>query len=116
MKYLREIADFGNIRLTPKQSYRVQRLLQESDSLHEFVRSRIERAPLDTLTVKELQAAYRDFCEEMGWRSFTPRDLSGATNDLMLQLHQVRPRHDISRGPETLRGFKGVRLIGKGAL
>ena len=116
MKYLREIADFGNIRLTPKQSYRVQRLLQESDSLDEFVRSRIERAPLDTLTVKELQAAYRDFCEEMGWRSFTPRDLSGATNDLMLQLHQVRPRHDISRGPETLRGFKGVRLIGKGAL
>ena len=116
MKYLREIADFGNIRLTPKQSYRVQRLLQESDSLHEFVRSRIERAPLDTLTVKELQAAYRDFCEEMGWRSFTPRDLSGATNDLMLQLYQVRPRHDISRGSETLRGFKGVRLIGKGAL
>jgi len=116
MKYLREIAEFGDIRLTAKQSHRVQRLLQESDSLREFVRSRIERSPLDDLTVKELQAAYRDFCEEMGWKSFANREMSAATNDLMMQIHKARLRHDISRLGVAAKGFKGVQLIGKGAL
>ncbi len=116
MKYLREIAEFGDIRLTPKQSHRVQRLLQESDSLREFVGSRIERAPLGIITVSELQEAYRDFCEEMGWKSFTGSNLRGTANDLMTQIHKVSLRHDISCGAKAVRGFKGVRLIEGGAL
>ena len=116
MKYLREIAEFGDIRLTPKQSHRVQRLLQESDSLREFIRSRIERAPLDVLTVKELQEAYRDFCDEMGWKSFTGNNLRGTANDLMTQIHKVSLRHDIPCGATNVRGFKGVRVIEGGVL
>jgi len=111
LKYLAEVEEFGDIRLTPSQSERVDRLLKESDSLRQFVETRVVKAPLHDLTSEELYGAYGDFCEEMGWRSFDQRELKAGTGDLMMQVHKVRQRHDISRGMETKRGFKGVKLI-----
>jgi hypothetical protein len=89
----------------------VDRLLKESDSLRQFVETRVVKAPLDDLTGEELRAGYLDFCEEMGWRSFEQREVNAAMGDLMMQVHKVRQRHDISRGMETKRGFKGVKLV-----
>jgi hypothetical protein len=111
LKYLAEVEEFGDIRLTPSQSERVDRLLKESDSLRLFVETRVVKAPIHDLTIEELRAGYLDYCEEMGWRSFEPREIKAATADLMMQSHKVRQRHDISRGTETKRGFKGVRLV-----
>jgi len=111
IRYLHEVAEFGDIRLTPSQSERVDRLLKESDSLRQFVETRVVKAPLHDLTSDELYRAYGDFCEEMGWRSFDSRDVKAGMSDLMMQFHKVRQRHDISRGMETKRGFKGVKLV-----
>jgi P4 family phage/plasmid primase-like protien len=111
LKYLVEVEEFGDIRLTPSQSERVDRLLKESDSLRQFVETRVVKAPLDDLTGEELRTGYLDFCEEMGWRSFEKREVNAAMGDLMMQVHKVRQRHDISRGMETKRGFKGVKLV-----
>ena len=111
LKYLAEVEEFGDIRLTPSQSERVDRLLKESDSLRLFVETRVVKAPIHDLTIEELRAGYLDYCEEMGWRSFEPREIKAAMADLMMQSHKVRQRHDISRGTETKRGFKGVRLV-----
>ena len=115
LKYLAEVEEFGDIRLTPSQSERVDRLLKESDSLRQFVETRVVKAPLHDLTSEELYRAYGDFCEEMGWRSFDQRELKAGMGDLMMQVHKVRQRHDISRGMETKRGFKGVKLVEGGA-
>jgi hypothetical protein len=51
----------------------------------------------------------------MGWRSFDQRELKAGMGDLLMQVHKVRQRHDISRGMETKRGFKGVKLVEGGA-
>ncbi len=115
LKYLAEVEEFGDIRLTPAQGERVDRLLKESDSLRQFVETRVVKAPLHDLTSEELYRAYGDFCEEMGWRSFDQRELKAGMGDLMMQVHKVRQRHDISRGMETKRGFKGVKLVEGGA-
>jgi P4 family phage/plasmid primase-like protien len=115
LKYLAEVEEFGDIRLTPSQSERVDRLHKESDSLRQFVETRVVKAPLHDLTSEELYRAYGDFCEEMGWRSFDQRELKAGMGDLMMQVHKVRQRHDISRGMETKRGFKGVKLVEGGA-
>jgi phage/plasmid-associated DNA primase len=111
LKYLAEVEEFGDIRLTLSQRERVDRLLKESDSLRQFVETRVIKAPLDDLTSEELRAGYLDFCEEMGWRSFEQREVNATMGDLMMQIHKVRHRHDISRGMETKRGFKGVKFV-----
>jgi len=115
LMYLAEVEEFGDIRLTPAQSERVDRLLKESDSLRQFVETRVVKAPLDDLTGEELRTGYLDFCEEMGWRSFDLREVNAGMGDLMMQIHKVRQRHDISRGGDAKRGFKGVRLLEGGA-
>ncbi len=115
LKYLAEVEEFGDIRLTPAQTERVDRLLKESDSLRQFVESRVVKDSLHDLTSDELYRAYGDFCEEMGWRSFDSRDVKAGMGDLMMQVHKVRQRHDISRGLDTKRGYKGVKLVEGGA-
>jgi P4 family phage/plasmid primase-like protien len=115
VKYLAEVEEFGDIRLTPAQSERVQILLNESDSLSSFVETRVIKAPLHDITGEELRTGYLDFCEEMGWRSFEQREVNAQMSDLMMQTHNVRQRHDISRGLETKRGYKGVRIVEGGA-
>jgi P4 family phage/plasmid primase-like protien len=115
LMYLAEVEEFGDIRLTPAQSERVDRLLKESDSLRQFVETRVVKAPLDDHTGEELRTGYLDFCEEMGWRSFDLREVNAGMGDLMMQIHKVRQRHDRSRGGDAKRGFKGVRLLEGGA-
>ena len=114
LKYLTEVEEYGDIRLTPSQIERVDRLLKESDSLRQFVETRVVKATLHDLTGDELRTGYLDYCEEMGWRSFEQREVNAAMGDLMMQIHKVRQRHDISRGMETKRGFKGVKLTAGG--
>ena len=114
-KYMAEVKEFGDIRLTAAQSERVDRLLKESDSLRQFVETRVVKAPLHEITSDELRNGYLDFCEEMGWRAFEAREIKASLADLMMQIHQVRQRHDISRFDKTQRGFKGVRLLEGGA-
>jgi phage/plasmid-associated DNA primase len=114
-KYMAEVKEFGDIRLTAAQSERVDRLLKESDSLRQFVETRIVKAPLHEITSDELRNGYLDFCEEMGWRVFEAREVKASIADLMMQIHQVRQRHDISRLDKTQRGFKGVRLLEGGS-
>jgi P4 family phage/plasmid primase-like protien len=114
-KYMAEVKEFGDIRLTAAQSERVDRLLKESDSLRQFVETRVVKDPLHEITSDELRNGYLDFCEEMGWRAFEAREIKASTADLMMQIHKVRQRHDISRFEKTQRGFKGVRLLEGGA-
>ena len=114
--YLEELRECGNIRLTPAQAKRVEMLLAESDSVRMFVKQCVvPNAGLD-ITVMELQAAYFEFCDEMGWRAFSPRDFQENIAQPMLDIHHVSKRNDLRRGGEkTHRGFKGV-MVGEGGV
>lgn len=114
IKYLAEVAEYGDIRLTPAQQGRIDRLLRESDSLRQFVEEGIERCGGCDVTADELRMGYYDFCEEMGWRAFPRSDINGSLRDLMLNIHRVQPRNDIKREGKSQRGFMGVRLVERG--
>ncbi|MEI8121781.1 MAG: phage/plasmid primase, P4 family [bacterium] len=112
IRYLAEIEEFGDIQLTPAQKNRVEVLLQESDSVRQFVQQRVVAAEGSDTTVQEMLKGYTDFCEEMGWRAFPPREFQASLPDLMLEIHRVGKRHDLARGFEKARGFGNVRIEG----
>jgi phage/plasmid-associated DNA primase len=55
--------DFGVIQLTDAQSRRVDDLLSESDSVRSFVRECVVACHGGEVTIQDLAAAYRDYCE-----------------------------------------------------
>jgi len=63
----RELDTTGTIQLTEFQSRRVDDLLSESDSVRSFVRDCIISAHGTELTINDVTAAYRDYCEAREW-------------------------------------------------
>jgi P4 family phage/plasmid primase-like protien len=106
---LREIPDEGgDFILTERQSSVVDSLLAESDSLRSFLQERLVRAADKDLTVHELLEAYATYCRAKGWQPLPQRAVQTTLETLMLGIHQVAKRHDISRDGSNHRGFKGV--------
>lgn len=110
IQYLAEVAEFGDIQLTRAQKRRVEVLLEESDSVRQFVRQRVCVLGGVDVTVTEMLQGYTEFCEEMGWRAFAPREFQASLPDLMLDIHHAGKRHDIERGGKFQRGFNNVRI------
>ena len=112
IKFLAEERAHGDFQLTAEQKGRVEVLLAESDSVRQFVQDRVQVVKGQTVTVTELQAAYFEYCEEMGWHAFRPQDFRSGITDLMLEVHRVGKSHDISRGmKDTNRGFRNVTIV-----
>ncbi len=112
IKYLVEEQAYGDFQLTGEQRQRVEVLLAESDSVRQFVQDRVHFVKGQTATVTELQAAYFEYCEEMGWHAFRPQDFRSSITDLMLEIHHVGKSNDIPRGmKETNRGFRNVAVV-----
>jgi hypothetical protein len=63
------------------------------------------------LTCDDLRNGYLEFCEEQEWRPLDQREFNAQIAELMMRTHRVSQRHDISRGAETKRGYKGVRIV-----
>jgi P4 family phage/plasmid primase-like protien len=112
IRYLDEVDRFGDYQLTDDQKERVDVLLSESDSVRQFVLERVHVQQGDSLTVVELQQYYFQYCEDLGWRAFSPQDFRSSITDLMLEIHHVGKRNDITRGLTAHRGFKNVSIIG----
>lgn len=112
IKFLAEERAHGDFQLTVEQKQRVEVLLAESDSVRQFVQERVQPEKGQHVTVAELQAAYFEYCEEMGWHAFRPQDFRTSITDLMLEIHHVGKSHDIVRMPkENLRGFRHMRIV-----
>jgi P4 family phage/plasmid primase-like protien len=91
MKYVAEVKEFGDLRLTPAQRRRVEKLLQESDSLRHFVETRITKSPKYDLTCDDLRNGYLEFCEEQEWRPIDQREFNAQIAELMMRTHRVSP-------------------------
>jgi P4 family phage/plasmid primase-like protien len=111
LKYLNEIREFGKIRLTKTQSDRVTRVIKGSDSIAEFVRTRIYECRDNDVTFRDLLDAYHEFCDGMGWESATRKELGKGLEKVILEEHRVRPRNDIKRCEQTLRGYRDLAVI-----
>ena len=109
-----DIRQIGDVRLTKEQHRRIESLLGESDSISEFVRNRVVAAPGVDVTTEEILHGYYEYCLEMRWIPRGIRMVQTSLEDLLLQIHRVGKRHDISRVVNGLcaihNGFSGVTL------
>lgn len=108
---LKDVEEFGDIRLTPRQRQVVDSLLAESDSLRHFLQSRLERNPDSDLTTQEIVQAYAEHCPEEGWQPLPTTVVHYQLSNLMLELFQQTQSHDIQR-ERAQRGYHNVRLKG----
>jgi len=104
-----EIAETGDLALTPEQSARVDGLLQESDSVRRFLAECTEAGDGDVSTV-ELIEAYYAFCASREWTPQPPRNVNRTFADGILELHGASQRHDVQRDRKSVRGWRGVEL------
>ena len=113
VKHKAELAERGDFKLTPAQQERIDSLLQESDSLRMFVRTRIERGDGDNVTTSELVQAYAVFCADQGWNPLPTTVVERKAPDLMLEYWQVPKSNSIvDEGKRSSgRGWRNVRLI-----
>ncbi len=112
IEYLDDIAECGDIKLTDKQKDRVERLLNQSDSLRGFVRTGVVKSDGDDVTVNELLASYYAWCEQRSWNPLSGSSISAQLGSAMLETHRSALRHDIFRDGKNARGFKNVRITG----
>ena len=106
---LDDIAETGDYRLTAPQIARVDGLLAQSDSVRHFVNQCVVADPNGELTAEELRRAYIDFCEGNGWLSLPVNEVSRQLQEVMLETHRTRFRHDLGAN-RSRRGFRGVRF------
>ena len=114
IKYLQDEDDFGDFQLTKEQKDRVTDLLAESDSVRQFVKNRVVPCEGSDITVEELEQHYHDYCEDCSWRATNKQDFRSTIADILLDMHHVGKRHDITRGLTSKRGFKGITILGGG--
>lgn len=107
---LNDLDAHGDYVLTKTQQDRVDRLLEQSDSVKHFVKSGVTQKVGHDLTTQELHAAYYDFCEMNGWAPFPTSNVRATIADYMRDIHKVNPRHDIKRMDKSVRGYKNVAI------
>lgn len=91
---------------------RIDDLLQESDSIREFVRVGVEKGDSAwSLTSEELARGYAAFCDERGWAPLADASARRTLPQAMQDVHGVALRHDIQRAATDRRGFRCVRLV-----
>jgi len=100
----------GRIQLTAGQRQRVECLLCESDSVRDFVRSRVVPAPGHDVTTDQLVNAYEGFCSDRGWSPQPRRLVQEQLVDAMLDIHHAQRATDIQRQGKNRRGYRAVAL------
>ena len=105
-----DLQERGNFILTAGQKARINRLMDQSDSVRRFVEEGLEKEAGWDITVNELLSAYYEFCEERGWHPMSTSELNAQLSRHMLEVHKVSCRHDIERQARNKRGYKHIRL------
>jgi P4 family phage/plasmid primase-like protien len=108
---LKDIAETGDIRLTPRQAGVVDSLLAESDSLRFFLRECVKRDKGSDLSVGEIVQAYAHYCPDKGWDPLPESRIGSQLGSLMLEMFQTAKSNSCQRDGRATRGFRGVAFI-----
>jgi len=106
-----DISETGDYQLSGKQKTRVDKLLDQSDSVRRFVTERLKSTPASDSTLKELRGAYYDFCEGRGWHPLPPDQVRAQLPQAILEIHRTTDRHDIQREGKDQRGYKNLMIL-----
>ena len=115
MRLLDELKKSGALRMTCTQKTRVRDLLCESDSVRDFVNSRVELAEGCDLTTAELVESYRGFCFTRGWTPLPGHTVMSQIADAMADIYKRPVATDLIRDGGYKRGYRGVRLKNLGS-
>ena len=121
---LADIAEHGKLRLTEDQVERVDNLLNESDTVRQFVTQNVSRrespAAEDNdeedrqndrgVTVSEMWEAYRDYCDADGLEAKSRGQFGREIGSIMLEVHALAHRNDILRYDKHQRGYKNCHI------
>ncbi|MGC9451675.1 MAG: phage/plasmid primase, P4 family [Oceanipulchritudo sp.] len=110
IRYLEEIGELGDFRMTDNQRQRVDDLLAESDSVRAFLRTCLEPTVMGDLSTEELIRAYREFCDQKGWDAQSQKQVERTLPDLMMEAFGIVRSHKIERFGRSLRGYAGIQL------
>ncbi len=113
---LADIAETGDIRLTPRQAGVVDSLLAESDSLRFFLRENVVKTHGTDLTVAEIIQAYAHYCPDQGWDPLPETQIGRQLPDLMMEMFQTVKANSCQRAGKAARGFRGVAFKDPGVL
>lgn len=103
-----DIRQTGDIRMPADQTTRVDTLLDESDSLRNYLRANVRRTDGSDLTVSELITAYADFCVSKDWTPIPEWQFQRQLPSLMLELFQTPKSNDCRRDGKAARGYHKV--------
>jgi phage/plasmid-associated DNA primase len=113
IELLRDLEEAGDYILTEAQKQRVDKLLEQSESIKLFVRDGLIKGGTTSLTTAELKAEYQVYCENHGMQPMHYLEVSPQLKRYMLEIHQKSERNDILRDGRSQRGFKGIRVRGE---
>lgn len=105
---LKDLESHGKLVLSQTQSKRVEKLLEESNSLRVFVQKCVRDAPTNDITTEELIEAYSNFCEQQGWIPVSTHDAGRQLPDLILEQFGKSKRNDIKRSGKANKGYSGL--------
>lgn len=112
----------GGIVLTKTQENRTEDLLNESESLALFIRTRVTLAASandskgsngdrPSITNEEFLDAYDRFCSDKSWSPLPSKIIEERLTDLMAHYFQVRKSHSLVRDGKAKRGWWNVEFI-----
>jgi phage/plasmid-associated DNA primase len=114
IELLKDFREVGDLRLSDKHKALTRTLLDESDSLHIFLRSSIEKVPYgqgDGITTEELLGEYHTYCDTRDWNPLKSSELRTRIPDLMHKLFGASQTNNLERfGEKKYRGYRMVKL------
>jgi len=110
---LKDIEQYGDIKLEQKQRQIVDALMAESDSLRHFLNDRVVKKEGCDLTVNEIIEFYAEYCPEKGWDPKPITSIQRELPSLMLELFATTRSHSIKRDGISARGYRrvGFKLV-----
>jgi putative DNA primase/helicase len=108
---LNDIARFGDIEFSEKQKERIQKVLNESDSLRLFLKARVVQDSTGDhdLSTDELTDGYAEYCQSEGWDNLSASVIARRLPDHMLELFKALPSNNLERLNRRCRGYRKVR-------
>lgn len=107
---LADVADTGDVSLSPRQRNVVESLMAESDSLRMFLQYRLEGIAGHSITKTQIIEQYAEYCPSKGWNPLPITVIQRQLEGLMLELFRVVESKSCGESGRD-RGFRGVRFI-----
>ena len=110
VEYRAQMEKHGTLCLNEEQQQRVDMLLENSDSVAQFVRQSVVPKVGKDVSTQELLLGYYRRCDSRDLTPVASQAFFTRVPDLLAQMFKTIRRNDINREGKAVRGFKGLAL------